>query len=113
MIDLQPTIVPGQSERRREPRVPFGDPVGLRGSQERTCTAVDLSRHGVALRSREPLQPSAAVEVVFLDNSVMTKGIVRNCTRLPSQEFRIGVEFENEERDLVEVLLMLRGIQAH
>jgi hypothetical protein len=87
-------LVPPESERRREPRIPTDAPAFVLvlnpvGYDRRPARVLDVSRNGLRISSGEFLPPGALIFVRFSGMHVV--GNVRYCVG-ESPAFQMGVE---------------------
>ena len=91
-------------ERRRTPRLSFTQPVHCGRGELSPATAVDLSVGGVAILFPEELEPGMNVDVAFLNRSVRVRGAVRRLQKQPDGQYHVGIMFDGDDPELVEVL---------
>jgi len=97
------------AERRRYTRHTFTGRLYYRGSVYDEGRGIDISEGGVGFRSRHALSPGAPLDVIFLNRSVTVSGIVRYHAEEAEGWHRVGVEFEQREPDVLNVLLSTNG----
>ena len=96
------------SERRRHDRLPYATQIHYGSMQLVMAEGVDLSFGGVGFVAQNEIQLGDEVEVAFLDRGVAVRGTVRNL-RAVDEGFRVGVQFNTDEREVVEVVLRYGG----
>ena len=87
-------------EDRKEKRIPFSLPVLLQPcspDQDIWCEPIfavtkDLSDDGVAVISRQPLDQSTVICVIWADGPIFLSGDIRQCHHLGGGFWKIGME---------------------
>mgnify|MGYP001588056463 CR=1 FL=1 len=102
------TAASGQdNERRRHERLPYRTEIHCGGENLAAAEGVDLSVGGIGFLVPDGVKIGDEVEVAFLDRSVAVKGVVRSL-RETEGGFHVGVQFNADEREVVEVVLRYR-----
>ncbi|HEX7925981.1 MAG TPA: PilZ domain-containing protein [bacterium] len=91
-------------ERRRHERTPYRTEIHCGGTDLEAAEGIDLSVGGIGFLVPDGVKIGDEVEVAFLDRSVAVKGVVRNI-RQTETGFHVGVQFNADEHDVVEVVL--------
>lgn len=94
-------------ERRVQPRHPYRTELYYRPSELHVALALELSDGGIglALATDEPLAVGTELELFLINKYVQINGVVKDVTRLPDGNYRVGVSFTKPEPELVQVLL--------
>jgi PilZ domain len=88
-------------ERRREPRFPTNRltmiySTGPGGPERNYCSILDVSQHGMRVRTARPLTPGTQVRVTLRENS--TVGTVCYCNPVSKNGFDHGILVEELRR---------------
>ena len=70
--------------------------------------AIDIGAGGVGIQLPKPLDEGASVEMEILSGHAITYGTVRWC-RPHEDEFRVGIQFRQEDWSIIELVLTLRS----
>ena len=97
------SAVPAASELRKFKRFPFTGTVQLRDDDDFEYRGVDLSAGGVGFLSLRPFGVGSAIDVMFLRRSVVVKGVIRFQREAMPHRWRVGVEFNQPQPELLEV----------
>ena len=92
-------------ERRRHVRHAFEGELHYRLTDLKRATAIDLSHQGASFCSDEPLESGQEIELFLINSSVKIMGEVRQRQPLADGRYRIGVEFDRTEQELIEVVI--------
>ena len=96
------------AESRVNPRVPFDEPVQMRLPQEFSARGVDLGAGGIGILSPVDLPAGQNVELAIFEGRALTHGTVR-WARATEGGFRLGIQFEEEDWNVIELVQSLRG----
>src|SRR5262245_44073356 len=91
-------------ERRRHERLPYRTEIHCGGTDMAAAEGLANSVGGIGFVVPDGVQIGDEVEVAFLDRSVAVKGVVRNI-RGTDSGLHVGVQFNADEHDVVEVVL--------
>jgi hypothetical protein len=103
-----------RKERRLEARIPFQGEIRLGKGNAHLGMTLDICAGGVGFQSPVPFSQGFPLELVFLNDSVLVKGVARHCTPVNGSigdGYFVGAAFDRAQPDLVEVLLAT-GAQA-
>lgn len=92
-------------ERRRHVRHAYEGELHYRLTALNRATAIDLSHQGASFCSDEPLDSGQEIELFLINSSVKITGEVRQRQPLADGRYRIGVEFDRAEQELIEVVI--------
>ena len=92
-------------ERRRHVRHAYEGELHYRLTSLNRATAIDLSHQGASFCSDEPLESGQEIELFLINGSVKITGEVRQRQPLADGRYRIGVEFDRAEQELIEVVI--------
>lgn len=92
-------------ERRRHVRHAYEGELHYRLTALNRATAIDLSHQGVSFCSDEPLDSGQEIELFLTSSGVKIMGTVRQRQPLADGRYRIGVEFDRAEQELIEVVI--------
>ncbi len=92
-------------ERRRHVRHAYEGDLHYRLTSLNRATAIDLSHQGASFCSDEPLESGQEIELFLMNSSVKITGEVRQRQPLADGRYRIGVEFDRAEQELIEVVI--------
>ncbi|MBI4082893.1 MAG: PilZ domain-containing protein [Candidatus Lambdaproteobacteria bacterium] len=89
---------------RKSVRYVLSERVHFRAVME-TGTTIDVSESGVSFSAFRALPLGSDVDVCFFNGAVAIKGVVRHQVPLSNGAFRIGVEFDDKQREVIEFFL--------
>jgi hypothetical protein len=89
---------------RKAARYVLSERVHFRAVME-TGTTIDVSESGVSFHAFRELPLGSDVDVCFFNGAVAIKGVVRHQVPLSNGAFRIGVEFDDKQREVIEFFL--------
>jgi hypothetical protein len=90
---------------RRHARKAYGGLIERMDGPRQQCGALDLSIGGVGILSSEPMEPGQVVHLAFLGRSVSVRGFVTHVRPTSSGDWRVGINFLQDEPELAEVAL--------
>ena len=93
-------------DRRHVARREYRAPLLFRPSAVQPGEALDISELGTSFLSGQAVPHGTALEVFLVNRNVQLNGTVRYCHAEPDGRFRIGVDFDKPEPELVEVLTL-------
>ncbi len=100
------------SNRRKHVRIDHANRITFRMGESQDGDLIDISNGGVSFTSTTPLPLGSLVDVILLNNNVSVAGNVRYLEKINETHYRIGVEFESEEGDVIEVMLKTDNSQV-
>ncbi len=98
-------MVEFEKERRKYPRLPYSGRIQYSLPDMGQGESLDISEGGIGFLSDLNLDSGVSIDVIFLDNSVAVKGVVRRTGDGHPEKHLIGVEFHNAEKEVVGVVL--------
>ena len=98
-------MVEFEKERRRHSRSPYSGKIQFRVSDVGRGESTDISDGGIGFFSDRNLDSGDSIDVIFLENSVAVKGVIRRIADGPPEKHMVGVEFQNAEKEVVGVVL--------
>lgn len=93
-------------ERRRTNRRDYRASLQFRPSAVHSALAIDISELGVSFIAEQAMPPGTELELFLVNRNVQLNGTVRYCDPAAGGGFRIGVDFDKPEPELVEVLTL-------
>lgn len=100
------------SNRRLLERLPFTDEVHLRSPEKFSGLAVDISAGGIGLMNvPEEIEVGSFVELELKVDPMAIKGRVRWLQK-KENSYRVGIQFEEQDQDLVELAKRVSGRQT-
>jgi len=92
-------------ERRRHGRHAYEGELHYRQTALKGATAIDLSPQGVSFCSDGPLESDPGIELFLTSSGAKITGEIRHRQPLADGRYRIGVEFDRAEQELMEVVI--------
>jgi len=89
---------------RKKERVGWQEAILFRAELESART-LDLSEAGLSITVARPLPLGSDVDLCFFNGSVAIKGKVRNQVMTPDGTYRVGVEFESPQPEMLSFFL--------
>ncbi len=91
--------------RRAFARLPYTGTLEYPVEHSAVARAFDISRRGVGFTGPNPVPVGQLLEIVLMNRNVVVKGYVRHIRPEASGAYRVGVEFDDDQEELVNVLL--------
>ncbi len=98
-------------ERRRHVRLAYEGEVHYRQAALKRATAIDLSPQGMSFCSDGPLDSGEGIELFLANSGVKITSEIRHRQPLADGSYRIGVEFDRAEQELIEVVIAVWNSQ--
>ena len=96
------------AENRTTERFPYEEEVVFLTPREIIGRSVDIGAGGIGVEIPEPLETGVAVEVKILEGHAIVYGKV--CWARPQDgKFRVGIQFREEDWNVIELVFSLRG----
>ena len=96
------------SEQRLTNRIDFDEGVTIRSPERMEGKTVDIGAGGIGLLVPREIPAGAMVEMEILSGHAITYGTVR-WSRPDGDQFRLGIQFRQEDWSIIELVLTLRS----
>jgi hypothetical protein len=96
------------AEGRVNPRVPYEEDVRVLLPRSVPARAIDLGAGGIGIDCPEPIAAGTDVQLVIFQGHAITYGSVR-WMRPEGSRFRIGIQFREEDWNIIELVNSLRA----
>ena len=92
-------------ERRRHVRLTYEGELHYRQTALKRATAIDLSPQGMSFCSDGPLDSGQGIELFLTSSGVKITSEIRHRQPLADGLYRIGVEFDRAQQELIEIII--------
>ena len=104
-MNMDTAIAQRPGERRRHVRHAYEGELHYRQTALKLATAIDLSHQGASFCSDEPLESGQIIELFLTNSGIKFTCEIRQRHRLADGRYRIGVEFDRVQQELIDVVI--------